>query len=362
MVNGLYFLLTFVGQFARWHNAKTMLTFDSFTLIPAYSEIESRSTGVDISSLIMDQNGKVLINLKVPVINANMHSICTQELIDRIIVNGGAGSYHRFFRSQEERNQTLNVLLSNFRNEDERFRFFPSIGVQKEDYDFVDWLAEHGAKNVIVDVNHGHHKLVGNILKYIRETHSKLVIMAGNVSSTDGIKYLRDNGAHIIKIGNSFGFSCTTIKATGFGVHPVHTAKTYRDDTDDWDTQLCIDGGIRMVSDISKSLIWANIVMIGKMFAGCDESAGQIVDVNGSKHKLYYGNASVITKSIKESLKDDNHIRHVEGAVTEVPCTGSVYQTLNSIVDGIQGAFSFVGARNLTEYQIAAQKQILMVK
>jgi len=334
-----------------------MLTFDSFTLIPAYSEIESRSSGVDISSLLVDGNGKVLTNLYIPVINANMHSICTEELVDKLLVEGAAASYHRFFRTQEERNQTLLRVLKNRRNREELSRFYPSIGVQKEDYEFVDWLVDQGTKNVIVDVNHGHHKLVGDILKYIRDTHPKLTIMAGNVSSTDGIKYLRDRGAHIIKIGNSFGSVCSTRFATGVGVHCLHVAKTYRDDTNDWDTLLCLDGSIEHASDIAKCMIWGNMVMVGKMFAACDESYGRTVMVDNQKFKDYWGNASIVAKQVVS--KEDNHVRHIEGVSKLIPASGPIQKTLDGIIDGIQSSFSFMGARNLTEFQMTAPKQIL---
>lgn len=232
----------------------------------------------------------------------------------------------------------------------------PSIGVKKEDLDACELIASAGFDKIIIDVNHGHHKAVADTIKRISDSFPKMFIMAGNVSSTDGIKFLIDSGADVVKIGNSFGFSCTTIKATGFGVHPLHVAKSYREETGNWDTQLCIDGGLRNVADIAKSMIWADLVMVGKMFAGCDESKGSLIGRDNARYKTYWGNASVEAKRIQ-----NNHIKYIEGTITEVPYSGPISSTLDSIKEGLQSAFSFVGAHNLNEYQVKAQSQVLLI-
>lgn len=327
-----------------------MIDFDSITLIPAYSDIESRSE-VDISSNLCG------IKTSIPIINANMLAICSEEMMDVFCKNNTICSYHRFFESQQSR---LNTLLK-ISNKD---LFFPSIGTKKEEYNFVDELYNNGFKNVIVDVNHGHHKMVSDICGFIKKKYPDMFVMAGNVSSVAGVSFLKDCGADCAKVGNSFGFSCTTIKQTGFGVHPIHTAKEYREQTNDWDYLLCLDGGIRDVADIAKCMIWGNVVMVGKMLAGCDESYGRTIltgslsDNSYREMKEYFGNASIRTKQV---INDENHIRHIEGTVKLVPKIGSMQNLLNSITDGLQSAYSFVGARNLEEFQQEAVKNILYV-
>ena len=320
-----------------------MLTFNSFVLVPSLSNIMSRKE-VDISTKMCGMTSEL------PIINANMHSICTFEMIDKIDKNNSFSSYHRFFSNKYERKDMLEKCYPSRKN------IFISIGTKKEEYDFIDSLYELGFRNVIIDVNHGHHTMVADVLQYIKKTHKDIIVMAGNVSSSDGIKFLRDYGADIIKIGNSFGFSCTTIKASGFGVHPIHVAREYRN-TGDWDTPLCIDGGIKEVADIAKSLIWGNIVMVGKMLAGCDESNGRKIVNDKGSFVEYYGNASVTTKKIAEN----NHIKYIEGTTKLVPYNGPMSMILDSIKEGVQSAFSFVGARNLKEFQENAKNQILFV-
>jgi IMP dehydrogenase len=317
-----------------------MYTFDSVTLVPGYSEINSRSE-VDVSTTIKG------VKSAIPIINANMHAICTPEMMYALSRNNSFCSYHRFFKSEEHRDQTLNLVKANTSNE----LFYPSIGVQPIDFKLVDQLTKNGFKNIIVDVNHGHHIKVKKIIGYIKHHYPETTVMAGNVSTNDGIKYLKDCGADIVKVGNSFGFSCTTLPSTGFGVHPFHAAKVYREETGDYDVSICIDGGIKNVSDIAKGLIYGNIVMIGKMFAGTKESHGKFIT---GTTKEYYGNASVVTKAALNS-----HVKYIEGGVKAVDYIGTVEELLKIIKEGLQSSFSFVGASNLEEYQRKAANNIL---
>ncbi len=327
-----------------------MITFDSFTLIPQYSDINSRNE-VDLSTSICN------INIELPIINANMLSICTPDMINTLSNKFNSfSSYHRFFDSVETKKATvMNISKIN------KDKFWMSIGTKEEECDFINWLYNNDINNVILDVNHGHHKMVGNMIKFIKDNHPSMKIMAGNVSSTDGIKYLKDCGADLIKCGNSYGFSCTTARSTGVGVHPLHTIKEYREETNDWTTLLVPDGGIKDVADIAKCLIWGNVVMLGAMFAGSDESYGTKIYVNGSFKKEYYGNASAKTKMVSN---DENHVKFIEGTTKLVDCTGPLSKTINGISDGLKSAFSFMNARNIKEYQhkVINSNAILMVK
>lgn len=333
---------------------KKMTTFDSFTLVPAYSEISSRDI-IDVSTTICGTKSNL------PIINANMLSICTQDMIN-ILTNkyNNVSSYHRFFESENTKKNVITSLLEQNKNPDFTKLFWMSLGVKVEEYDFVYWLYERNIKNVIVDVNHGHSKMVAEICNFIKKNFKDVNIMAGNVSSTDGIKFLVDNGADIVKCGNSFGFSCTTIKATSCGVHPLHVVKAFREETDNYDVKLCLDGGIRDISDIVKSLIWGDMVMLGKLFAGCDESYGtKIRDFStNAVYKEYFGNASIKTKQV---ANEENHVKHIEGTTKLVPCVGPIDGIMKDIKEGLQSAFSFMNAKNIDEFQRNVQKQILYV-
>jgi IMP dehydrogenase len=291
-----------------------------------------------------------------------MLSICTPEMSFKLSNDFNTlSSYHRFFQTIDNRKQVLTKIKNSLNNKD---LFFVSIGTKPEEYNFIDWLAENKFKSIIIDVNHGHHKMVADILTHIKKYYcDHFTIMAGNVSSVEGIKFLKHYGADVIKIGNSFGGVCTTIKVSGVGVHPIHTTREYRKSTGDWNTKLCVDGGIRNVADIAKSLIWGDFVMLGSMLAGSDESYGELIQessngVYSRKVKQLFGNASLKTK---QTIDSENHVRYVEGITKLVPYTGPLGLTLNQIIDGLQSSFSFMNARNMKEYKLKAENQVLYV-
>jgi len=326
-----------------------MIDFDSFTLMPRYSDIPSRSI-IDVSTKI---NGLVS---DLPVINANMLSLCTDDMISSLSnKNSTFSSYHRFFEDSDLKNSKMNEVVSllgpNIK------KFWMSIGAKPSEYSSIASLYAKGISNIIIDTNHGHHKFVKDTIEFLKKEFPNITIMAGNVCTTDGIKFLKDSGADIIKVGNSYGQSCTTKNATGFGVHPLHACAKYRYDTYDFDTLLCADGGFRTPSDIAKALIFSDLVMLGRMFAGTNESAGYRAKFSN----VYFGNASINTKKIISTNDETNHVRYIEGQQIFVDKIGPLNDCLMSIKDGLQSAFSFVNARSLKQYQRLALEQILEV-
>ncbi len=330
-------------------NLNKMITFDSFTIVPTYSDTPTRS-GIDVSTTVAG------VKSDLPIINANMLSICTIKMIEELCIkNNTFSSYHRFFQSDFDKENTIDALL-NFLGENSN-KFWMSVGAKPSEYITIAGLYSKGIRNVIIDTNHGHHKFVKDTVEFIKREFHDMVVMAGNVCSTDGIKFLVDAGADIIKVGNSYGQSCTTRFATGFGVHPLHACAKYRFDTGDMDTLLCSDGGFRHPSDIAKALIFSDLVMLGRMFAGTNESAGYRKELPN----VYFGNASINTKKIISTNDETNHIRYIEGQQIDVEKIGPMSNLLDSIKDGLQSAFSFVNAKNLKEYQMKAIYQILEV-
>ena len=322
-----------------------MQTFDSFTIVPSYSEIESRSkvtTSTVLAGLYLDM----------PIINANMHALSRLQMVDVLSRNNLFSSYHRFFRTLDQKKQMLNEV-------NDKKLFWMSVGTKPEEYEFVDYLIENGYHNILIDVNHGHHKMVGDMCSYVKKKYPFTKLMAGNVSSSYGISYLKKLDVDIIKVGNSFGNVCSTLAQTAVGVHPLHVAKRYREDTGDWNTKLCLDGGIRNSGDIAKSLIWGDLVMLGSMFAGTDESAGELHGNPFNSYKMYYGNASLEAK--RSTQQSENDVRYVEGISKQIKCTGKLETTLNSIKEGLQSSFSFVNALNIKEWRSNALENILML-
>ena len=316
-----------------------MIDFDKIVLYPGYSDIESRS---EVNPYI-NIASRGLKN-KLPIIVANMASLYSSDFIKFLNKNQIITSVPRIGYN----------VTNELNNMPQDMWPFVSISAKSEFYPFLDTLKDKKV-HLLIDVNHGYHKNVMNTLQHIQDmkkdgAFQSSLLMVGNVSSIDGIVALFDWGADIVKVGNSFGSACSTLIKTGFGVHGLHVCKQFYDSglRDEYylnKKYICLDGGIRCIGDIAKALIYSDMVMIGKMFAGTTESGCEFVD--DMKYKRYFGNASYDAKVMDGKEKPE----HVEGQAIFIPHTGSALNLIQNIKEGLQSAFSFIGARDLKEYQ-----------
>jgi len=221
-----------------------------------------------------------------------------------------------------------------------------SIGVNKEkDLKRFCALQDVGAKLFTIDVAHGHHILVYEMLQLINEHRGKnTVIIAGNVATIEGAYCLKQWGADIIKIGIGPGLACTTRKKTGVGVPQLRALRDIRKSFPN--IKLIADGGIRNDGDIAKALKYADAVMVGSYVAGTTETPGPVFQtVDGAFYKVYRGSASA------ESKSKGNNVRNVEGIAMEVPFRGEVEYILRTTRENLQSAFSYSGCSRLAEFQ-----------
>lgn len=312
-------------------------TFSDVLIAPKYSEVISRSE-VDISVDLHQ------LKLKIPVISANMKTITGYKMAVAIIQNGGLGALHRF--------NSIDNAISEFSlaaNENRvRGINLPcvSIGVHDTDKDRFGRLYKAGARTFFIDVAHGHHILVKNMLWWIKSNILKdITLIAGNIGTGDGAYDLVDWGADVVKVGIGPGSVCQTRQRTGVGVPQLYALE------DVYNTRknqgkifgIIADGGITTVGDIAKALKYADAVMIGSMIAGTSETPGDVFrDPNGEFYKVYGGSAS-------GENKGEN--KFVEGMTKTIRFKGKVKYILREIEDGIRSAFSYVGATNMKEYK-----------
>jgi IMP dehydrogenase len=306
-------------------------TFADVLIKPKYSEVLSRSK-VDTSTVIAG------IPIRIPVISANMKTITGTKMSRTMLGSGAWSILHRF--------NTIDEAVCEYEKVGYNW-VGVSIGVQEEDKKRFQKLYDAGARIFCIDVAHGHHILVKNMISWIRNNTSStpVTIIAGNVGTGDGAYDLVEWGADIVKVGIGPGSVCQTRQRTGVGVPQLHALE------DVWrvlklhgkKAGIIADGGITTVGDIAKALKFADIVMIGSMIAGTSETPGNVFrDPNGKFYKVYGGSASAENKGGN---------KFVEGMMKTVPFIGKVKYILREIEDGLKSSFSYVGANNLKEFQ-----------
>jgi IMP dehydrogenase len=249
-----------------------------------------------------------------------------------------------------------------------RLRVGAAIGVTSGEVERAAALLDAGADALILDIAHGHADHCIDMIKRLRRDFSDVQIIAGNVASFDGARDLSEAGADAIKVGIGPGSICTTRIVTGFGV-PQLTAimdSLAGIQASGRDIPLIADGGIRTAGDMVKALAaGADTVMIGGLFAGCEEAPGSPVLRDGKKVKVVRGMASLgatISRRKSERVEDESAENQEdwakvvpEGVEAVVPYRGNVGEILHQLVGGLRSGLSYGGAHNIRELQEKAE-------
>lgn len=321
-------------------------TFNDVLIKPKYSEVLSRSN-VSLECKLGNHS------FDLPVISANMRTITGHNMATTIAKHGGLGILHRFCNISDNVDiftTAKNNLISQLPNSSSKTsNIGVSVGVQDNDKERFDKLYEAGASLFCIDVAHGHHVLVKNMIKYINNIMGKdrnlITLIAGNIASSDAYSDLSEWGADVIKCGVGPGMCCQTRQNTGVGVPQLSMLEEI-------DTQrrnqiksphIIADGGIKCVGDVAKALKYADMVMIGGYISGTSETPGNVYKgANGQYYKVYGGSAS-------GENKGEN--KFVEGMTKTVDFRGKVKYILKEIREGLQSSCSYVGANNLNEFK-----------
>ena len=312
---------------------RSSLSFDDVLLEPKYSDIESRGQ-IDIGNHL---SGTTYLEL--PVISSPMDTVTEDEMSWTMYDEGGLGVIHRYNTIEEQ------IALVRKR----KAFVAAAIGVTGEYEERASALFDAGVRYLCLDVAHGHHILVKNALKTLRDVFgSEVHLMAGNVATLEAFNDLADWGADSIRVGIGGGSICSTRINTG---HGVPTFQSIHDCSySDRDAKLIADGGIKSSGDIVKALAaGADFVMLGSMLAGTDESPGEIFTSGNKKYKVYRGMAS---RSAQMDWRGQSS--SPEGISTTIPYKGSAADILRDIGGNVRSGFSYTGARTLEEFQSSA--------
>ena len=244
-----------------------------------------------------------------------------------------------------------------------RLRVGAAIGVSKDKEARVDALLKAGCDVIVVDTAHGHSKNVIETIKYMKKNFKNLQLIAGNVATEEACEALIRAGCDGVKIGVGPGSICTTRVIAGIGVPQISAVFEAARVSKKYGIPFIADGGIKFSGDITKALAaGADSVMIGNLFAGTDESPGEMVLYQGRTYKVYRGMGSL--EAMKEGKTrdryciDEDEIESKivpEGIEGRVPYRGSLSICINQLVGGLKAGMGYVGCSNLQELRERAK-------
>ena len=325
---------------------KKALCFDDILLVPQESNVESRHR-VDLSMSIGSEEREIVLGL--PIIAAPMDTVCGFNMCVTLSEFGGLGILHRYM-SKESLIQKTKTLAGSMH------RFGVSVGATNGYMNDAEDLYNAGARIILVDIANGHSHYAINAVRNIRNALPQdLHIMAGNVATADGFARLAEAGADSVRVGIGGGSACTTRIVSGHGIPTLASIMDiddWKEISDEYDCSIIADGGIRNSGDMVKSFAaGAEAVMVGSMFAGTDESPGEILtDINGHEVKVFRGMASAAAQ--KDS---QGRISVSEGISTTIPYKGSISHILQQIRGGLGSGCSYSGVESLKDLSQTAE-------
>ncbi len=214
-------------------------------------------------------------------------------------------------------------------------------------------LVERGVDVVAVSTAHGFSTGVGDTVRLIRDEFPELPIIAGNVTSGDGVEYLSNCGANVIKIGQGPGSICTTRMVAGVGIPQLTALYVCSKAAERKGVRLLADGGITKSGDIVKALTLSHGVICGGLLAGCPEAPGQIMEINGKLYKQYRGMGSLAAMQAGSAARyghtSKDSVRKVaaEGVEALKEVSPPLDIVLTQLAGGIQSGMGYLGAPHL---------------
>lgn len=323
-------------------NVDLALCFDDILLVPQRSSVPSRHI---VNTAMIIGSGKRAIHLELPIIAAPMDTVCDITMCNTLSKAGALGILHRYMPYEEQvKDAEAVIALGN--------KLGVAIASNNGFLDQAQRLYDVGVRILLVDTANGHGKYAIDAVESLRNKFDDVHIMAGNVATADGFARLSAAGADSVRVGIGGGSACTTRIVSGHGVPTLASIM----DCDRWleefgsngiDTcSIIADGGIRNSGDMVKAFAaGAHAVMVGSMFAGTDESPGNVfINEQGQHVKAFRGMAS------REAQKDaSGNVSVAEGISTTIPYKGSVHHILDEIRGGLGSGCSYSGVYNVFE-------------
>ena len=228
-----------------------------------------------------------------------------------------------------------------------------AVGCTPDILDRVDELVNAHVDVIVIDTAHGHSANVLKTFALVKEKYPDLQVIAGNVATGEATKALIDCGVDAVKVGIGPGSICTTRVVAGIGVPQITAIMDCYEMAKQYNIPIIADGGIKFSGDITKAIAaGANVVMLGGLLAGCDESPGSFELYQGRKYKVYRGMGSLaaMENGSKDRYFQENAKKLVpEGVEGRVAYKGTVEDTIFQLVGGLRSGMGYCGTKTVEE-------------
>ena len=242
-----------------------------------------------------------------------------------------------------------------------RLRVGAALGISGDATERALALSDAAVDVIVIDTAHGHSVGVLNAVTKIKKSVGDLQVIAGNVATANGAKALIDAGVDCLKVGIGAGASCTTRIVAGVGMPQLSGVMHCVDEAQKHDIPVIADGGIRYSGDLSKAIAaGAEVVMLGSILAGMDESPGEFILFEGRQYKSYRGMGSL--GAMKEGsgdryFQEGSEVTKLvpEGIEGMVPYRGPVKNTIHQLMGGLRSSMGYCGAKDIRDFHGKAE-------
>jgi len=347
-------------------DTEVKLDYKNVLIRPKRSNLESRSQ-VDLKRDFHFPHSQQTWR-GVPIIAANMDTVGTFTMAQRLAAHGAMTALHKFY-DLEDYSQFVQTPVEDGSLNPWQGTFF-SFGLTDQDAEKLDAVMKLAATRpseepifLCLDVANGYSERFAHTVEKIRKTHKTAVIMAGNVVTGEMTEQLILSGADIVKVGIGPGSVCTTRKMTGVGFPQLSAVIECADAAHGLKGLVCADGGCTVPGDVAKAFAGgADFVMLGGMLAGHDECEGTVLTrryltneldehdkqvVREEKFIEFYGMSS--DTAMNKHYGGVAKYRASEGKRVEIPYRGPVDGTIMEILGGVRSTCTYVGASSLKE-------------
>ena len=317
------------------------LTFDDVTLVPKYSEI--LPSEVDTSIILTSH-----LRLKIPLLSSAMDTVTESRMAIAIANAGGLGIIHRNLEISKQ-------LLEIKKVKAKKLLVGAAVGAGPNEFKRAEAILKENVNMIVVDTAHGHTKKVSEIIKFIKKNkNKKTALCAGNIATAQAAKFLLNLGVDVIKVGIGPGSICTTRLVAGIGVPQLSAILNVRNGVKNKNIKVISDGGIKYSGDLAKAFAaGADVVMIGSLFAGTDETPGKLIKKNGKLFKSFRGMGSVgaMNKGSADryfqSKQKDTSKYVPEGVEGFAKYKGKVENIIFKLIGGLKSSMGYLGSKQI---------------